>query len=396
MTEPIEAGERSQPDEPTRPAGPDEPQPAEPTAPAESVPAPATEPTASAEPTTPTGAEAVAGVPPASAPRTMPGVDAIVRLAVDALEEAGPELRVLSASVVLFGVAAVGIPLGSVVLFQLAIGPSTQAQPEVPPAVGLAVLIALVVGLFALVVLLVQIPLLVIATVAARLAGAPLSLREALRRSRQVFLRGLGGVIAIAFLTGIPTAIAQSVIRAAFGRTELTSGLSLAAGAMFASPWVYVLPGIVLGGVGVGEAVRRSWTIARLRWRIAITIAGLAVIGQFVVVSAASAAIGAVETVLFAVGRPPEAPTSVGPLAAVALVIGVLVLGASLIFGIQLVQFAPQASGFYAMTGYTAALDAARGGLPEPLFHRRALIFYAVGILAGLYVLATAIQISTS
>jgi hypothetical protein len=43
------------------------------------------------------------------------------------------------------------------------------------------------------------------------------------------------------------------------------------------------------------------------------------------------------------------------------------------------------------MTGYTAGLDAARGGTPEPLFQRRAVAFYAVGVLAALYLLASGV-----
>jgi hypothetical protein len=330
---------------------------------------------------------------PAS-PGPLPSVSTIVRLAVDALEEAGPELRILSAAVVLFGAAAVGIPLGSIFLYGLASSGGGENAVASPAGPAIATLLAGLVGAVALIVLLVQIPLLVIATVGARLAGQPLTLREALRRSRQVFPRGLGGVIAIALLTGIPTTLARSVLVAALGRTQLASGLLLLAGATFASPWVYVLPGIVLGGVGVSEALRRSWGIARLRWRLAVTVALLGVVGQFVVLSAASAITGAVETIVFVAGTRGDLAASLGPVARVAFLVASLIVTASLVFGVQLVQFAPQASGFYAMTGFTAGLDPARGGAREPLFQRRALIFYAVGILAGLYLLASAFELS--
>jgi hypothetical protein len=318
----------------------------------------------------------------------------IVRLAVDALQEAGPELRVLSASVVLFGAVAVGIPLGAVFLYRFTIAAPTDAFPDIPPEASLALLLALLVGVVALILLLVQIPLLVIATVGARLAGRPLTLREALRRSRQVFLRGLGGVISIGLLTAIPTGIAQEVITGVLGPTELALGLGLAAGAIFASPWVYVLPGIVLGGVGLSEALRRSWTIARLRWRIAVTIAALAVVGQFFVVSAAGSIADAIATVVFVAGNGRDVPTPAEPVVGIVLVALALIFGASLVFGVQLVQFAPQASGFFAMTGYTAGLDPARGGEPEPLFKRASLAFYVVGVLAAVYLIVSAIQVA--
>ena len=331
--------------------------------------------------------------PAPSTPGPMPSVQTIVRMAVDALQQAGPELRILSAAVVLFGAAAVGIPLGSMILWSVVIGARGDPTPELPPAQDLAILVAILVGVVALIVLLVQIPLLVIATVGGRLAGRPLTLREALRRSRQVFLKGLGGVIAIGLLTAIPTGITQGILIAILGPTELASGLSLGAGAVFASPWVYVLPGIVLGGVGLSEALRRSWRIARFRWRIALTVALLGVVGQFVVVSAASAATGAIATVVLVAGNGADVPASVEPAAGVALLIAGVIVAASLVFGVQLVQFAPQASGFYAMTGYTSGLDAARGGAPEALFQRRALVFYALGILAGLYLLLSAFEL---
>jgi hypothetical protein len=126
-------------------------------------------------------------------------------------------------------------------------------------------------------------------------------------------------------------------------------------------------------------------------WRIAITISLLGVVGQFIVVAAASAGLGALVTALDLAGATPATAESISPAAVVVLAVAALVIAASLVFGVQLVQYAPQAAGFYALTGYTRGLDAVREGPPEPLFRRRALVFYGIGILAGLYVLAAAI-----
>src|SRR5207247_58297 len=115
---------------------------------------------------------------------------------LDALVEAGSELRVLSASVTLFAVAAVGIPLGSYVLYVNVLGEAGTAIEDAPVELAILALVAALVGAIALLVLLVQIPLLIIATVGGRVAGQPLTLRQALRRARQVFLRGLGAGLA--------------------------------------------------------------------------------------------------------------------------------------------------------------------------------------------------------
>jgi hypothetical protein len=311
---------------------------------------------------------------------------------VDALYAAGTELRILSAAVVLFGAGAVGLPLGSAFLYASVLNERGVAPEAQDPLLALLMVVALFVGFVAFLVVFVQIPLLIIASVGGRLSGEPLSLRRALRRSRQVFLRGLGAVVVVSVATGIPTAIGQRVIIGVLGPTELAIGFSLLAGAVFASPWVYVLSGIVLGGVATAEAIRRSWQLARFRWRIAVTIAFLAVVGQFIVLAAAESALGLVLEVGF-LAAPGTDITTVQP--AVALVVSAvgLVLGTSILFGVQLVQFGPQASGFYALTRYTAGLDGARGGPPEPLVQRRALVFYGVGILAGLVLLVRTLSL---
>ena len=368
MTDPVEPAEAPQstaePAPPEGPAGPGELA----TASAELAPA------------------AESAAPPA--PASPPSVAAIVRSALDALVAAGSELRVLSSAVVLFGAAAVGVPIGSLFLYVGLLDQRTVTFEELPAEIALAILVAGVVGVVALLILLVQIPLLIIAAVGGRLAGLPLTLRQSLRRARQVFLRGVGATFLVGLATGIPAILAQELLTAVLGPTQLALGLTLLAGGAFGAPWVYVLPGIVLGGVDTGEAIRRSWRLARFRWRLALTIALLGVVGQFIVLAAAGATLGAVITVVGLTGGGAEVLPSTEPLATLIVVAVGLVVAASLIFGVQLVQFAPQASGFHALTRYTAGLDAARADPPEPLFHRPALLFYAVGIVAGIVLLA--------
>jgi hypothetical protein len=368
-------------DQPVTPATPDQPlAPAmPPAAPAAPIPMP---PLPEAVPVR------IAPVVMASGPP--PSVGAIVEDVLDALLAAGSELRVLSASVTLFAVAAVGIPLGSYVLYANILGGGGKSLEDAPAELAILALVAALVGAIALLVLFVQIPLLIIATVGGRVAGQPLSLRQALRRARQVFLRGLGAVVLVGLATLIPSLIAQGFLVVGLGETELASGLAVLSGALFAAPWVYVLPGIVLGGVDIGEALRRSWRITRFRWRIALTIAFLGVVGQVIVASAASAVVGTAETILGLAG-PSDVSASTQPVLTVLVLAVGAIVSASIFFGIQIVQFAPQAAGFYALTRYAGGLDAARGEPPERLFAVRSLVFYGVGIVAGLIVLANAL-----
>jgi membrane-anchored glycerophosphoryl diester phosphodiesterase (GDPDase) len=205
-----------------------------------------------------------------------------------------------------------------------------------------------------------------------------------------VFLRGFGATIVIGLATRIPAGVTQRVIDETLGPTQLAAALSIVSDAVFGSPWVYVIPGIVLGGVGVAEALRRSWQVARFRWRIALTIALLGAIGQFIVLAAALAMLGALDALTTVTGAP-EVPAGAEIVVALLFLFVVYVVAGSIVFGLQLVQFAPQASGFYALTGYASALDAAREGPPEPLFHPAALAFYGIGILAGLILIAEAL-----
>ena len=371
MTDPVEPAEAPQstaePAPPEGPAGPGELA----TASAELAPA------------------AESAAPPA--PASPPSVAAIVRSALDALVAAGSELRVLSSAVVLFGAAVVGVPIGSLFLYVGLLDRGTVTVEELPAEIALAILVAGVVGVVALLILLVQIPLLIIAAVGGRLAGLPLTLRQSLRRARQVFLRGVGATFLVGLATGIPAVLAQELLMAVLGPTQLALGLTLLAGGAFGAPWVYVLPGIVLGGVDTGEAMRRSWRLARFRWRLALTIALLAVVGQFIVLAAAEAMLGILVTLGGFAGQGLDVPPSAGPVVVLVILVVGGILGASIVFGIQLVQFAPQASGFYALTHYAAGLDAAREGSPEPLFHRPALLFYGAGVVAGLILLANAL-----
>lgn len=339
------------------------------------------------------GEEPLPHVPTPARPTPPPTMAEIVRSALDGLVASASELRVLSVSVALFATFVVGLPLGSVLLYSfVSWDPSVAGAPSFEIELVLPAFVALAVGSVGFLILIVQVPLYIIAAVGGRLAGQPLTLRQSLRRARQVFLRGVGAAFLIGLAAGIPANIAQEFIGGLLGPTELALGLGLLATVAFSAPWVYVLPGIVLGGVGTGEAMRRSWQLARFRGRLALTIALLAVVGQVIVIVAALAAAEAVLTVGGFADLGLDVPPSAEPLLGVAIFfIGIVIL-ASIVFAIQVVQFAPQATGFYALTRYAAGLDAARGGPPEPLFHRPVLVFYGAGVVSALVILVAVVN----
>jgi hypothetical protein len=321
----------------------------------------------------------------------VPSVPETISDAIAALVRSGSDLRLLSVVAVLFGVVFVAIPLASAFAFAiaaplyLAFGPADDA---IVLWLGLAAFASFFVGFIAFFVFTIQFPLMVTAMVGGRLAGLPLTLREALRRARQVFWRSLGASILSGLLSSVPATVVGLAASVVLGRTELATGINIAASIVLASPWVYVLPGIVLGGVGAVEALRRSWRLARFKWRLAVTIATLGVVGGQIVVAAASTVLGALATaVSLAPASAQIAESPPPPVIGILVLIGAIVL-ISVYFATQAVKVAPETSGFFALTAYASALDQARGGKPEPLFRRPARVLYAVGLAGTALVVA--------
>lgn len=316
----------------------------------------------------------------------VPSVTETIQTALAALIASGGDLRVLSIVAVVFGTVFVAVPF--VAFFAFAItGPLYVAfgaavdQPFLQ--LSIPAFAAFFVGFIAFFVFTIQFPLMVTAMIGGRISGTPLGLREALRRARQVFWRALRASILVGLVTSIPAAVIGYVVGQTVGQTQLATGANILTSIVLSSPWVYVLPGIVLGGVGAVESLRRSLRLARFKWRLALTIAALGVLGAQIVLAAALAALGAVGTVLsLAPGSTQIAESPPPALIALAVLVGAVVVS-SLFFATQAVEVAPETSGFYALTGYAAALDQARGGKPEPLLRLPARVVYAVGLLAA-------------
>lgn len=300
--------------------------------------------------------------------------------------ESGADLRRLSLVAVVFGVFLVAAPLTAVAAYAVTaplVSAFGAARDPVLLALVLPALVATVAGFVAFFVFSIQVPLVIIAAVGGRLAGRPLDLRQSLRRARQVFWRAIGTSVLVGVIAGVPALIISLFIYELLGgETQLSLGLNLLVSIAVASPWVYVLPGIVLGGVGVGESIRRSWRLARLRWRLALTVSVLAVVGQQIVLAAALAAIGAVITVAAVAPGGVEVAAAGGPLLIAGAVLAAAVVLSSLLFATSAVQVAPETSGFFALTRYSDGLDDARGEPREPWLRPPAAVLYGAGLLA--------------
>jgi hypothetical protein len=190
--------------------------------------------------------------------------------------------------------------------------------------------------------------------------GRPLSMREALRRSRQVFWRVVGYAMLTAVPIGIITGLLSGILTAANGDApETISFVTTVVGAILGLPFVYGVCGIVLGDVGAVEAIRRSIRLARARWPLAIALTIFTTVAWYVAALAYLGAVGLVVTVAGPLG----VGFDNGPVALLALVGVALALSAafgSLLMTVTAIVVAPQVVAFLGLTHYAAGLDRAR------------------------------------
>lgn len=199
--------------------------------------------------------------------------------------------------------------------------------------------------------------------------GRPLSIWEALRRSRSIFWRAFWAIAGVGFVTGIVSALVSLATLLVFGPVGDASSVSanLLTGVIVA-PLVYVPVGVVLGDVGAGEAIRRSVRLARARFRLALMCSIFAVVTQYVLIIAALTGLDLAVRLLEPLRGQLERldPSSLGGL----IVAGAGVLVAvfaywTLSFTILALTAAPQVVSFLGLTGYSGGLDRARDGAAD-------------------------------
>ena len=235
-------------------------------------------------------------------------------------------------------------------------------------------------------------------------AGQPLTLREALRRSRQAFWPMFRAILLVGILSTILALILDAVLGGALGRTTDAAGVSsqLLVG-LLTAPFVYAGAGVVLGNVQAMESLRRSARLSRRRLRLAVVVSLFAVVAQYLVILAAFAGIDLVVRVLEPFHAQLEnfdASSISGFLLLTAGALVALFAYGTLSFTVGALAAAPQVVAFLGLTGYSRGLDGAREAVEgepardKPAWISRPMLLGA--LLAGLFGAAAVYSVLSS
>ena len=200
------------------------------------------------------------------------------------------------------------------------------------------------------------------AILGSHLVRRPVTVREALARSRMVFWRVIVGSI----ILGVPVYIAQTALDAALASvlgTEADVSLvsSVVVAAVVGSPLAYLLTGIVLGDVDPFEATRRSFRVYRARKLAAALVAVFETVAVLLVVLGLGAGLDIALRVFDALGLGSDSGTAGLILITIGVAVGAFALG-TLIYTAFAISVAPQVVMFVGLTRATIGLDHVRPG----------------------------------
>jgi hypothetical protein len=343
---------------------------------------------------------------PVAAP-VMPGTLAIVSRGLDLNLAASGRIRRASVYIGLMWLLSAG-PIAAVLLAFSArqggfewlqrLGSGRLHLVPVGSSFGLLFVVVVLVGIVCLVLLSVDGQLLATILIGAEATGRRIDLRDALRLARLTFWRFVRASILVGVILLIPR-IAVNVL--VLGGKPIGSDaetlVQTVANIILSAPFAYVATGVVLGGVAATESVRRSWMLARFRWRLAFLIA----IVNAAVAYVASFALGAGADILVRLGTVFGLGTTMGQLQVIvlgAIVALAIVSIGSLVMTIAALTVAPQVVAFLGLTGYSAGLDATRKPADpqsparvEPLISRPMKIALAISAAAAILAVLSAI-----
>jgi len=367
----------------------DDPRPASGAPPAEApaiplAPAPAAVPASPASPTVPQLA-----IPPVSSTRALLGAS------FDLLGRSSEEMRRASFYVgaVVLGTAG---PLALATWAIEVIGlDRTNAQMRRALDEGGGWMLALL-GLIAaigLTVAIVESRSMAMAVLGGRMAGRPVTPRQALARSRSVFWRAIVAAIIVAIPIGIVQSAAETLFVSMVGRPiDISIVISTLAAAIVGAPLAYVLAGVVLGDVEPFEAVRRSIRVFRARKMAAAIVAAFETTAVLLILAGLSAGLDVALRVFSALGLGPDAGPVGLALTTVGIVATIFAAG-TLLYTVYAITVAPQVVMFVGLTHATIGLDRVRpGGSHDPdarrpgtrpfrRFTRSMLLGFGLGIL---------------
>ncbi len=328
----------------------------------------------------------------ASPPWQVPGAWATLGGGLDLSLSANRELRRASLYIGLLTLGLVG-PFAVIVLAfgavqggfdwiaDMVVGLEPDLVP-VDPIVGTFMAVAGFVAVLGLFVIGIESQIMAAAILGGRALGRPMTMREALRRSRQVFWSVVGASLLVGLILIVPNIVLNATFSSIFGAaSEAPAVILTALGALLSAPFAYLVTGIVLGDVGASESVRRSTRLARARWRLAIAVSAVGAVVGYLELFATGAGIDILARVGGALHLGFD--SSGGTLAlGVVVAAGVLAIG-SLTFTLAALRDAPQVVAFVGMTGYGAGLDRSREPWTGP---RRLERWISVPMEIGIFV----------
>jgi hypothetical protein len=193
-----------------------------------------------------------------------------------------------------------------------------------------------------------------IALLGAEVAGRPITVREAVQRSRMTFW----WIVVATLIVSIPTTLIQDWI----GQTsQVGLVLGLAVAILIQTPFVYMPAGIVLGGVGPIEALKRSVRIAAARKVAAVLLAVLPTVYGLLILVAFEAGVDLAIRTVEALGLGTDSGPAGIAIVTVLILMVVFALG-TLLFTASAIIYAPQVVMFVGLTRATMGLDAVRPG----------------------------------
>jgi hypothetical protein len=197
------------------------------------------------------------------------------------------------------------------------------------------------------------------AVIGGRVEGRPLRIRESIAIARRRFWSILGPRLLVNVISGFVGFVLTIILVAVFGLVAgdlIGTGTGLLVSLVVSAPFVYVPAGVVLGEVGAGEAISRSFRLVMLRKRLAIVVTLFGVFSQFIVTFGLSAGVDAIGRVLVGAGVVEDFPPALVVPIAAALVFA---LG-TLTFLVEAIAAAPAVHAFAALTHYTHGLEVGR------------------------------------
>jgi hypothetical protein len=295
----------------------------------------------------------------------LPTARGVVAFGLSLAYRASGELRRASIYIGVLTLALLGPPLVFLIeyiahfqLVNLDALIALATNPEAAASLS-AVILIVTLGLLGWIVVTIDGSIIAVALLAAREGDRPFTLREGVIRARQVFWRLVGGGIA-AGLVGlvlqlILTAILTSIMGSSTGQDFLVTFIAV----ILVAPLGYLTSGIVLGDVGVMEALTRSIRLARVRPRIALVVALFtlvtAAIQTFALLAGLDLIVRAGDVLHVGVTG------GVGPLVATILLLLLFVMAfGSLTFTVGALVAAPQVAAFLGLTYYSGGLDRVR------------------------------------